>query len=186
MPDSEELDRILELQFIVAWAGEGGGTEPRQPWWDTNWIDEYGGADLLSRMVPRTAAWAQYEMAREAARRVDMKGLNKQASAQSIRSIFNLGPALDTELRERLFELKTSGTDPLGTLPGLAMTRNWSADAFEAFIGELGDQRNFEPEPFGLRLRGESPDTPVELIRQLAHGLTPLTDAYPRPYALAG
>lgn len=182
--DTKTLDRLLELQFMVAWAGEACAQPARQPWWRTNWIHEFGGHDLLARMMPRTADWAQFELAREAACRVDRAGLTKQAKAQSIRSIFNLGPELDARLGERLFELKTGETDPYQMLPALEMTHNdWDEDAFTRFVDANGERRNFVNEPFGKRLQGDAPDDPVELVQTLMQSLTPLDSRpYPRPY----
>lgn len=184
MTDPQVLDRILELQFVLSWAGEDAAQPRRQSWWRTNLIDEYGGYDLLSRLVPRTARWAQYELARTAARHVDGDGLDKQADAANIRTLFHLGPELDTELAERLQQLKASEVDPLEALPALKATATWDASAFAGFLGDLGDARRFEREPFGKRLSGDVPGDPVELIRTLAQGLLPLGERFPRPHAV--
>ncbi len=182
---AEVLDRILELQFVVAWAGEGRAQPPRQPWWRTNWIDEYGGYDLLARMAPRTAAWAQYELARKAARTVDARGLDKQADAENIRTLFHQGPALDMELAERLLEHKKSESNPVETLPGLGITQeDWDPETFATYLRGLGEPRNFVNEPFGKRLTGDAPDEPVTRTRTLAQGLLPLSDTFPRPYTV--
>ena len=43
------LDKILALQIMVAWAGEGACEPKRLDWWRTDLIDEYGGGDLFTR-----------------------------------------------------------------------------------------------------------------------------------------
>ena len=182
---TETLDRILELQFVIGWAGEGRTDPVRQGWWRTNWVDEYGGYDLLSRIVPRTAAWAQYELVRAAARHVDGANLDRQADAHRIRTLFHQGPDLDRALDERLHQHKVSEKNPLEVLPGLRLTQKWDADAFATFLGDLGQNRSFVNEPFGKRLTGDAPEDPVALVRTLAGGLLPLRPDYPRPYALA-
>ena len=183
MSERQELDRILELQFIVAWAGEERAQPRRHPWWRTNWIDEYGGYDLLQRMAPRTAAWAQYELARKAARTVDGRELDKQARVESIRTIFHLGPELDRAIAEHLYEHKKSEANPVDVLPGLKFTiADWNPDAFARFAQDLAGPRNFVAEPFGKRLTGDAPSNPLEIVRTLVQGLLPPGDAYPRPY----
>ena len=185
MTDPTTLDRILELQFLVGWAGEGKTDPPRLGWWRTNWVDEYGGYDLLSRMLPRTAAWAQFELVREAARRIDSANLLEQADIKRIRTLFYLDPELDRALKKRLHEHKFEEKDPREVLPALRATHAWDADAFRGFLGDLGQSRTFVNEPFGKRLQGDAPSDPVALVRTLAQGLLPLGSEYPRPYALA-
>lgn len=134
-------------------------------------------------MVPRTAAWAQYELARKAARTVDGQGLDKQARVESIRTIFHLGPELDRAIAERLYEHKKSELNPVHVLPALKLTTaDWNADAFAQFAQGLAAPRNFVPEPFGKRLTGDPPSSPLEIVRTLVQGLLSPGDAYPRPY----
>ena len=65
------IDKILTLQIMVAWAGEGGCEPKRLDWWRTDLIDEYGGGDLLQRLLPKTHLWASLEAVRLATIQVD-------------------------------------------------------------------------------------------------------------------
>ncbi len=56
--ETAELDKILQLQLIVGWAGEGETDPPRLGWWRTVMGDKYGGEDLLQRLTPKTYEWA--------------------------------------------------------------------------------------------------------------------------------
>ena len=59
-PYDTAADFVLSRQIIVAWAGEAGDEEGdrRLGWWKTNQIAEFGGIDLMKRLVPRTLEWA--------------------------------------------------------------------------------------------------------------------------------
>ena len=60
-----DLDLALTAQIAVAWAGEGG-EEPRLSWWQTDLVSEFGGEDLLRRLLPKTYPWAMLQAVREA------------------------------------------------------------------------------------------------------------------------
>ena len=67
---NSDLDLALTAQIAVAWAGEGG-EEPRLGWWQTDLVSEFGGEDLLRRLLPKTYPWAMLQAVREAGRRKD-------------------------------------------------------------------------------------------------------------------
>ena len=85
-----ELDGILVAQLAIAWAGESG-EEPRLGWWRSDLTSEFGGEDLLQRLLPRTWRWATLQGAREAARRRDAEARGKDHAPDSLLSLFRLG-----------------------------------------------------------------------------------------------
>ncbi|MBI2395064.1 MAG: BREX-6 system BrxE protein [Deltaproteobacteria bacterium] len=69
-----DLNAILAVQLTVAWAGETVLGEDRLAWWRTELTDPDAGGDFLSRLLPRTHAWAALAAVRDAASRVDEVG----------------------------------------------------------------------------------------------------------------
>jgi hypothetical protein len=92
------LDAVLTTQLVVAWAGEARCEPKRLGWWETDLVDEAGGADLLRLLAPTTWRWAAFEAAREAARRVDEQARKRMADPDAVRSIFFLGFAWENRL----------------------------------------------------------------------------------------
>jgi len=177
-----QLDALLTLQLATAWAGERSGDEPRLGWWATDMVSEYGGHALLARLTPRTAPWAAFEVAREAARRTDAAARARDADPDRLRSLFSLGYAVDEQLADRLALHKRSGEPPAAVLPELgALTARWDRDAFTAWA-RSGPASNTANDPSGRRLTSALPDDPVEVARRLVHALVPLTDSYPCPH----
>ncbi len=72
-----ELDFALTAQLVVAFAGETGGAEPRLGWWQSDLTSEFGGVDLLRRLLPTTWRFAVLQAAREAARRARPRPLTR-------------------------------------------------------------------------------------------------------------
>ena len=175
----EQLDSILAIQLAVAWAGESGDDEPRLRWWDTDMVSKYGGLALLEQLTPRTAAWAALQTALEAARRVDAKARERDASSDDLVSLFHFGLPLDELLLDRLRELKRQGIAPTEVLPTLGeLLERWDQKRFEAWLA--GDEApNVVDEPVGRRLTGKSPQDAVVAARCLAHALLPLGEDYP-------
>lgn len=178
-----DLDEILTLQLAVAWAGEAGDEdEPRLGWWRTELVSKYGGIALFERLAPRTALWAAYEGAREAARRVDADLRSADASPDRLLSLFHLGFEIDERLDLRLLELKQAGRPPSEALPRLAeLSPDWDRDAFIRWLGP-----HAAPEtavvPSGLELVGASPSSAVERARLLCAALSGLPGRYPCPH----
>ena len=108
----DTLDAILGLQLTVAWAGERAAEPERLGWWDTDLVDEAAGGDLFARLVPRTAAWAGLELAREAAKRVDAAAREKLATPDDWVSLYHFGFQLDEALNDRLAHHKRLGAAP--------------------------------------------------------------------------
>lgn len=168
------LDAILSLQLVVAWAGEAS----RLGWWNTNLIDPDAGLDLLTRLAPRTAALAGWELVRAAAIAVDAERRGPQAERDRMVTLFHLGVDLDEALADRLREIKMSG----GTLPDLPTAdTQFDRAAFAARLSALGAV-DTEPRASGRRIKGPMPVEPAVRVTRLAAALVPLVDHYPLPY----
>jgi hypothetical protein len=168
------LDAILQLQLLVAWAGESS----RLGWWNTNLLDPDGGLDLLHRMAPRTAAFAGWELVRAAAIATDAGRRGAQAERDRMVTLFHLGVDLDEALADRLREIKLSG----GTLAGLPDSdAPFEREAFAVRLAALGVV-DAEPRASGRRIKGPMPIEPDVRAKRLAAALVPLADHYPLPY----
>lgn len=168
------LDAILQLQVLVAWAGESS----RLGWWNTNLIDPDAGLDLLHRLAPRTAALAGWELVRAAAIATDAERRVSQAERDRMVTLFHLGVELDEALADRLREIKMSG----GTIAGLpSADAPFDRAAFAARLSALGAV-DTEPRASGRRVKGPLPVEPQERAQRLAAALVPLVDHYPLPY----
>lgn len=184
----EQADRILTLQLLVAWAGEGRTTPVRLGWWATDVVDEEGGLDLLGRLAPRTAAWAGMSLCREAARRVDHAARQKLADPDTALTLFSLGFQVDEQVDDRLMSLRRAGASPWDALPVLAAVRTgFSPDAFITALKLNGSRPGLEVEPGGRRLRGQVPDDRAFAAEQLTLALLPArgdtwSAAWPMPY----
>ncbi|PZO41939.1 MAG: BREX-6 system BrxE protein [Pseudanabaena frigida] len=104
--DVQTLDLILDWQMAIAWSGEGICQPTRLGWWRTDLIDEDGGADLLSRLFPRTKFYAGWEAVRDAAIAVDRRARQRMAAPDEIRTLFFCGFDIDEQLNDRLAERK--------------------------------------------------------------------------------
>ncbi len=176
------LDRILALQLLVAWAGEGSTDPPRLGWWRTSLVDELGGEDLFKRLVPRTWRWAVLEAARVAARTVDAEMRSHAAEGDHLVSLFHFGFLVDEQLDDRLAELKRSTADPLEAMPELAATaKPWDAAAFLQEMCGLAEV-SIAASSVGRRLKGEAPSDPLAAARMLAAAIAPMSERYPAPH----
>ena len=183
---NEELDEILELQLLIAWAGEKNTAPPRLGWWRTAMCDEFGGEDLLKRLTPKTWSWAVLETARAAARRVDDRARSETEDADNLLSIYRLGFAIDEQLDERLLELKQSGLPVGEVFPDLAeLMAEWSTERLISWIAQYGES-SYEPTATGRRLKGKAPEDPCEAAKQMAAALLPLDKEYVLPHFRVG
>jgi hypothetical protein len=177
----EQLDDILALQLSVAWAGETAGQPPRLGWWQTDLIDAEGGGDLFSRLVPRTAAWAGFELAREAARRVEVGALERVAKRDELWTLFHLGFSVDEQLHDRLAYHRRHQHTPAEVFGArLAVSRAWNASTFSAYL-EQGGKPLVEVTPSGRRVKAK-PDSAVAAAPLLAAALLPFEAHYPLPF----
>ena len=183
---TSELDLLLTAQLAVAWAGEAG-EERRLGWWRTDLASEFGGHDLLGRLLPHTWQWAALQGAREAARRRDAELRSKANDPDKVLSLFSLGFELDERADERLSELKRSGSAPNVALPVLdeLLSESWSSDAFTGWVQSHGDAV-YSAAPIGRLLKGAPPEELDRLVRNLVAALAPLTDSYPLPHFRRG
>lgn len=180
-PTEDDLDYILSLQILVAWAGEQGGEPPRLGWWKTDLVDDVAGGDLFRRLLPRTAAWAGYQAVREAAIRKDKQLRDKLGTPDEARTLFHFGFSVDELLRERLAHHKRHGHTPADILGNaLPLSDDWNVSEFEQFLAQQGDAK-VEVVP-GARKVKRAAASVREQAGQLAAALLPLSDAYPLPF----
>jgi hypothetical protein len=183
---SSDLDLALTAQLAVAWAGEGG-EEPRLSWWQTDLVSEFGGEDLLRRLLPKTYPWAMLQAVREAARRKDAELRAKASDPDQLVTLHRFGFELDEQIEERLQAHKTSGNSPLEALPGLvevlgaSLHEPWDRTRFVQWVEAHGPVQS-EAVPTGRLLKGPTPSGLDRRVQQLVAGLAPLGDTYPLPH----
>lgn len=180
-PTNRDIDTVLALQVLVAWAGEAECDPKRLGWWRTDLTDPDGGGYLLETLLPKTHRWAALQAVRTAAIRADAEARGRTADPDRVKSLFHWGFRIDEKLDERLRELKAEGGLPVEVL-ALAMDQ---ADGFDRdeLVRHL---EGFEPieveiEPGGRRLR-QVPEGTTDRARALARALLPLKEHYPLPY----
>jgi len=183
LPD-QTLDQILALQLTIAWAGEGRCEPKRLGWWDTDIVDEAGGGKLMQDLLPRTHRWAALEAAREAGRRVDARARTRMGDPDRLRTMFFLGFAVDEALEDRLAALKRSGTSPGEALSIRLDPGGFSKEALTAAFKQ--DEASYAVVPNGRQMSGALPGDVGVLVRRLAGGLVPFSDAYPLPFFKVG
>ncbi|MCP4655877.1 MAG: BREX-6 system BrxE protein [bacterium] len=176
-----DLDAILALQLMVAWAGEAQSQPPRLGWWRTDLVDRDGGAGLLFDLLPRTWRWASLQATRKAATRVDQRARQQMARSDRVRTLFHWGFQVDEKLDERLRVHKQALVDPDDVLPfPLRLGDAFDRDGFSAVISAFGDVEA-RVVPDGRELL-EVPDAPVEIARALTAALLPLARTWPAPF----
>ena len=171
------VDAILTLQLLVAWAGEGA----RLGWWRTNLVDPDAGLDLLTRLAPRTAEVAAWELVRAAAIAEDAKRRAQQADGERLITLFALGVDVDEALADRLHDLKTgsTGMKALAALP--TPGDPFDRAALTTRLSALGAV-DTDARTAGRRIKGDTPVGPDVRAKRLAAALVPLADHYPMPY----
>lgn len=181
-----DLDQVLAIQLVVAWAGESGDP-PRLGWWRSDMASEYGGEDLFKRLLPNTWQWAVLQAAREAARRVDAESRRQAHDPDALVSLFSLGTDIDRRLDERLGDLVRSGQQPADALPDLAvwLGKPFDRAALTAWLGQQG-RPEVTAAPVGRRLKGSPSEEVGAVVHCLAAALDPLGDAYPLPHYRRG
>lgn len=183
---SSDLDLALTAQIALAWAGEGG-EEPRLGWWQTDLVSEFGGEDLLRRLLPRTYPWAMLQAVREAARRKDLDLRARASDPDQLVTLYRFGFELDEQIDERLQAHKRSGLTPLEALPGLVevlgatLHEPWDRAQFLQWVEAHGPGQT-EAVPTGRLLRGPVPSGLDRRVAQLVAALAPLGDSYPLPH----
>lgn len=179
---NETLDRVLALQLTVAWAGEGLCEPKRLDWWKTDLVDELGGGDLLSRLLPKTHKWASLEAVRKAAQHADQKARSKLANPDKVRTLFFWGFHVDEKLDDRLAFHKKSGRHPSDVLEfPMSLGADFDKTSFEGFAKSL-DGGKHKVAPSGREMAGNVPAQLDEQAAKLAAALVPLADSYPMPF----
>lgn len=183
MLSTADLDEILTLQLAVAWAGETSDEDkPRLGWWRSDLVSKYGGIALFKLIAPRTAEWAAFEAAREAARRVDAEKRSSDATPDRLISLYHLGFEIDEQLEDRLVALKHACVSPAKSLPRLAeLPEHWDRAAFAQWLA-TDSKPKIVQEPSGLRLVGDAPASAVERARLFSAVLTDVPERYPCPH----
>jgi len=183
---SSDLDQALTAQIVVAWAGEGG-EEPRLGWWQTDLVSEFGGEDLLKRLLPRTWPWALLQAVQEAARRKDEELRGMASDPDQLVSLYRFGFELDELIEERLQFHKRSGLPPVEALPALAevlgnaLHQSWDQDQFQGWLEAHGPVQA-ETVPTGRLLKGPLPAGLDRRVTLLVAALAPLAERYPLPH----
>lgn len=172
---TETLDTILDLQFQVAWAGEGLCEVPRLKWWRTDLVDVDSGGDFMQRLAPRTHQWAALEAVREAARLTDLKARQRLADPDSARTLYFWGFEIDEQLADRLRQRKfqQQAAPVFGPFDRKALEQEFKALAPEA---------SYSVQSSGRQLRGPMPEDAAKAARALVACLLPFGDAYPTPF----
>jgi hypothetical protein len=182
--DTKTLDAILALQLTVGWAGEKAEDPKRLGWWNTDLTDAMAGGDLFSRLVPRTAVWVGFELARQAALRADRRARSKLAHPDQVWTLFHFGFELDEALADRLEHHKRHTSNPASVFGQIwGVQESFQRPSLEHFLGRLG-QAPVEETPAGRRLK-KMPTEPLEAARALAAALLPLDESYPLPHGSA-
>ena len=181
-----DLDQILALQLMIAWAGEGLCRPPRLGWWQTDLVDEAGGGDLFARLTPRLQHWSALEAVRETARRHDARCRREVAEPERVRTLFNLGFRVEEQLATRLSILKGAEDSSRQPLPLVRDPETpFSREALTQSLAALTPRVKHTAVLGGRELSGAVLNEPLILARQLAIALIPLTDHYPMPFARA-
>jgi hypothetical protein len=184
-PYDKAVDLALSRRIIVAWAGEAGDPEGgrRLGWWNSNLATEFGGMDLMKRLLPRTWEWAVIQGCLEAARRKDAELRSRANDPDQLLTLFGLGFEADEQLDERLQAHKAAGRRPADVHPDIArfVFGVWDADAFQQWVVEHGNvECHVRPE--GRLIKGAVPETLGGRVMALVGALQPPADMYPLPH----
>lgn len=179
--NTQDLDTILALQLSVGWAGERAAEPQRLGWWNTDLTDELAGGDLFARLLPRTAAWAGLELARQAALRADKAAREKLAHPDRVWTLYHFGFEFDEALQDRLEHHKRHGGTPEDVFgKHWAVKKAWNQADFETFLQHL-EGGAIEETPAGRKVKA-LPTEPAAAARALAAALLPLGKQYPLPH----
>jgi len=190
MPDvsPEELDAILSVQLLLAWAGETpGGDQPRLGWWKTDVVDDEAGGDLWKRLLPRTHRWAGLDAARRAAALTDAKLRSPAKNADRQLTLFHFGFAIDEALAERLAHHVLEAREPAQVLPTLsAITSRFDRTALMKSLDAADLDATFKVVAGGRQLKPHADEPLSTRARRLALALLadPVAPAYPVPFVL--
>ena len=181
---SSQLDKILAMQFTIAWAGEGLSDPRRLDWWKTDLIDEDGGGDLLKRLCPQTHQWVSLEAARKAAIQVDRQKHTAMAQPDQLRSLFFWGFEVDEKLQERILWHKHRLKPPGAVLPVPIdiISKNFNRDSLAYALQVEAEKPTYRLGPGGREILNKLTDNPVRIAQLLGATLIPFSDDYPSPF----
>ncbi len=96
------LDRIIDYQVLIAWAGE----TQRLEWWraDATDLENHGGGEFFKRWLPNSGALAAIDAARRSAMLVDADARRAAVSTEDqdeLITLFHLGSATDRQIEDR-------------------------------------------------------------------------------------
>lgn len=179
----QDLDTILGLQLLIAWAGESpGGGHSRLGWWRSDAVDADAGGDLFKRLLPRTHLWAGLCVARRAATAVDEKLRHGTAEPDKLLTLFHLGFELDEALEERLGQHRHSAKPPQQVMTSLELlTGSFDRGALRNSVA--GADGEFKITPLGRQLKRIGSEGPLSRSQRLAAAL--LADPPAAKYPLA-
>jgi hypothetical protein len=184
----QELDEILSVQLLLAWAGETpSGNQPRLGWWKTDVIDEEAGGDLWKRLLPRTHRWAGLDAARRAAYLTDERLRRPAKNADSQRTLFHFGFEIDEALAERLAHHVLEARTPVEVFPLLStMGTGFDRARLVKALGPDGVDASFKAVAGGRQLKKATDETLPVRARRLGLALlsAPTSQAYPVPFVL--
>lgn len=176
LPDAL-LDRIVDLQVLVAWAGETG----RLSWWRADATDPAGGGDFFRRWLPSSGPLAALDAARRAARVVDETARKAAVASEdqdTFVTLFHLGSAVDRQVEDR-FRARRASEDlrvPEGGFDRARLARE---------LTRLGPAPTIEKTPSGRRLQRKSSALTHATVEALVLGLLDgdeLPASYPMPH----
>ena len=184
----QELDEILSVQLLLAWAGETpGGDQPRLGWWKTDVIDDDAGGDLWKRLLPRTYRWAGLDAARRAAYLTDERLRRPAKNADSQRTLFHFGFEIDEVLAERLAHHVLEARTPVEVLPLLrTVGSGFDRARLVKSLGPDNVDASFKVVAGGRQLKKVAAETLPARARRLGLALlsAPTSQAYPVPFVL--
>jgi len=175
--DLDLLDMILDWQMTIAWLGEANCEPPRLGWWRTDLIDDLGGGDLLSRLLPRTKLYAGWEAAREAAIATDRLARQRMADPDKLRTIFFWGFDLDEKLTDRLAVRKRQSENL--KLP-IAWENGFDRGAITKQISDHCGESKYEIVAGGREIHRNGTD--ASSLLSLVAALVPFDQNYPMPF----
>lgn len=187
LPTTQEIDRILSIQFIVAWTGESADEPKRLGWWQSDLVDPLGGGDFLKRLLPGTHRWAALQSARKIAQKVDSKARLQLPNPDLVRTIFFWGFDIDFRIEDRIRHLKAEQVAPQDALElPFELGSNWNEVTFLKYLNELDADGSYTEKREGRELKNPDHQCQSQAIKQLAKALAPFQSNYQLPYFRVG
>ena len=84
-----QLDRIIALQILTVWAGEGLCEPLRPKWWRSDLVEALGGGDLMRRLLLKTNQWAALETIRTCMSNGNWQKLSRLWNPEQVRNLYS-------------------------------------------------------------------------------------------------